>query len=172
MGLAIADAFYTAGLNVAVVDINGELCQSYEREHDKQRCLAVQCDITKEESVNDLFSKVIGKFTTIDVLVNSAGVMDRFDPVGTLDKDLWDRVLAVNLTAPMMMTKGAISHMLEQNIEGSIINIGSLASIKGWSAGDNLPLLHMLDPRHQSPYTNVSDRCRVHSQQARPPRID
>lgn len=57
------------------------------------------------------------------------------DPVGSLDKDLWDRIIAVNLTAPMMVTKLGVNHMLEKQIKGSIINIGSVAALRGFAAG-------------------------------------
>jgi hypothetical protein len=57
------------------------------------------------------------------------------DPVGTLEKDLWDRIIAVNLTAPMMVTKLGVNHMMEKQIKGSIINIGSVAALRGFAAG-------------------------------------
>lgn len=135
LGLAIADAFYAAGANVAVADINNDLCQAFGTSHNAERAVSIQCDITKEESVSSLFKTVKDKFAKIDCVVNSAGIMDRFDPVGTLDKGLWDRVIALNLTAPMLVTKEAVSHMLDQKIEGSVINIGSIASTRGFSAG-------------------------------------
>lgn len=138
LGLAIADAFYASGANVAVVDINGELCQAYEKSYDGEKSMALQCDITKEESASDIFSKVKAKFGKVDVLINSAGILDRFDPAGTLEKTVWDRVMAINLTAPMMMTKEAVSHMTEEKIEGAIVNIGSVASMRGWCGGNLL----------------------------------
>jgi NAD(P)-dependent dehydrogenase (short-subunit alcohol dehydrogenase family) len=52
-----------------------------------------------------------------------------------LEKDLWDRIIAVNLTAPMMVTKLGVNHMLEKQIKGSIINIGSVAALRGFAAG-------------------------------------
>ena len=64
--------------------------------------------------------------------------MDKFDPAGDLEKDLWDRVLAVNLTAPFLLTKHAVNHMLERTPEGgSILNICSLASARGGMAGES-----------------------------------
>jgi NAD(P)-dependent dehydrogenase (short-subunit alcohol dehydrogenase family) len=44
-------------------------------------------------------------------------------------------IIAVNLTAPMMVTKLGVNHMLEKQIKGSIINIGSVAALRGFAAG-------------------------------------
>jgi NAD(P)-dependent dehydrogenase (short-subunit alcohol dehydrogenase family) len=56
--------------------------------------------------------------------------------VGSLEKDLWDRIIAVNLTAPMMVTKLGVNHMMDKEIKGSIINIGSAAATRGFAAGE------------------------------------
>lgn len=69
------------------------------------------------------------------MVVNNAGVMDKFDPVGTLEKDVWDRVIRINLTAPYMVSKLAVQHMLEKEIKGAIVNVSSLGGIKGFVAG-------------------------------------
>lgn len=136
LGLAIADAFYAANANVAVADINKDLCQAFKNSHDPERTVVTVCDITKEENVTILFDDIKKKFTTIDIVVNNAGMVDRMDPAGTLEKGVWDRIIALNLTAPMMITKEAIVHMLEHDIAGSIINIGSVSSVRGYCAGD------------------------------------
>lgn len=135
LGKAIAEKFLKAGAKVTICDINEERLKSASEELSAHGEIhTIKADITNEESVKEIFEGTVGKFGTVDVLVNNAGIMDRFDAVGTLDKALWDRVLAVNLTAPMMMTKWAVNHMVERK-EGVILNIGSMAGQFGFRAG-------------------------------------
>ncbi len=64
------------------------------------RTLVIQTDITQDSAIDELFTKAEEKFQHLDFVVNNAGVMDRFDPAGELDRKMWDRVIAINLTAP------------------------------------------------------------------------
>jgi NAD(P)-dependent dehydrogenase (short-subunit alcohol dehydrogenase family) len=91
----------------------------------------------------------------LDVLVNNAasnppqvlvdltngfqGIMDRFDAVGECDFKMWEKVLAVNLTGPFIMTKLAVNHFLSREAKGKILNIGSLSSFRGHTAGKLFP---------------------------------
>jgi NAD(P)-dependent dehydrogenase (short-subunit alcohol dehydrogenase family) len=135
LGKAIAEKFLKAGAKVTICDINAERLKSASEELSAHgEVHTIKADITNEESVKEIFEATIGKFGAVDVLVNNAGIMDRFDAVGTLDKELWDRVLAVNLSAPMMMSKWAVNHMVERK-GGVILNIGSMAGQFGVRAG-------------------------------------
>jgi NAD(P)-dependent dehydrogenase (short-subunit alcohol dehydrogenase family) len=130
LGKAIAQAFLNSGAKVVVSDINQDVLKQCEREFPSQDFRAVNADVTKEESGSRIFAEVVGQFGKLDVLVNNAGIMDHFDGAGGLDK-----VLAVNLTGPFIMTKLAVQHLLERKSKGTILNIGSLASIRGGTAG-------------------------------------
>jgi NAD(P)-dependent dehydrogenase (short-subunit alcohol dehydrogenase family) len=114
LGKAIAQAFLNSGAQVVVSDINQELIKQCESEFPNQDFRAVNADVTKEESGTRLFAEVVGQFGKLDVLVNNAGIMDHFDGAGDLDKALWDKVIAVNLTGPFIMTKLAVQHLLER----------------------------------------------------------
>ncbi|KAF4537760.1 Short chain dehydrogenase/reductase family oxidoreductase [Lasiodiplodia theobromae] len=137
LGKAIVTAFLKAGANVIMCDINQERLKETSTELAGAGSLtAVRADITNPAEVEDLFTEIAGKFPTLDVLVNNAAIMDRFDPVAELDLELWDKVLSVNLTAPFMMTKLALRAMLQQpNSNGCIINIASGSAKAGWLAG-------------------------------------
>ena len=67
-------------------------------------------------------------------LVNNAGIMDDFLPVGDVDDATWDRVFAVNLTAMMRLIRAALPVMLENGV-GSVVNVASEASLRGSAAG-------------------------------------
>lgn len=70
----------------------------------------------------------------IDVLVNNAGVIDNFASVETYTDDNYNRVMAINLTAPLQLMRATIQHMLPNN-SGRIINLCSKASVSGASSG-------------------------------------
>ncbi|KAK5018094.1 hypothetical protein BJ546DRAFT_1063778 [Cryomyces antarcticus] len=136
LGKAIASALLEAGANVAIYDLNQsrlDQCSAEFATFSKQ-LIVFEMDVTDEPQIVSLFEHCISKFGRVDVLVNNAGLMDHFDPVGDLDKALWDTVIAVNLTAPYLMSKHAVKHMQEQK-SGVILNISSAAGIAGFRAG-------------------------------------
>ncbi|EPS29691.1 hypothetical protein PDE_04641 [Penicillium oxalicum 114-2] len=137
LGKAIATHFLDAGANVVICDIHEERLQQTSAELSSKGPLrAIKSDITKPEDVKRLFDELIREFSKIDVLVNNAGIMDHFAPVGDMDLEQWDRVIALNLTAPMILSKMAVQNMLEQSTpDGRIINIVSVAGRAGWAAG-------------------------------------
>ena len=77
---------------------------------------------------------VAGAGGRIDVLANVAGIMDGFLPAHEVDDDTWERVLAVNLTAPMRLARAVLPRMLDQQ-RGSIVNVASEAGLRGSAAG-------------------------------------
>jgi NAD(P)-dependent dehydrogenase (short-subunit alcohol dehydrogenase family) len=139
LGKVIATAFLEAGANVTVCDVNKDRLSEVESEWSSKyagKFLALQVDISDEASVEKLIKDVVGKFGRLDMLINNAGIMDSFDPAGTTSKETWDRVLGVNLTGPYLTTKFAVKAFEEQSPSGgSIINMGSNASVFGNSAG-------------------------------------
>lgn len=137
LGKAIATQFLEAGANVVICDVNEERLQKTLAELSSKGPLkAIKTDITKTNEVESLFETLIGEFGKIDVLINNAGIMDRFDPIGDLDMELWDRIMAINLTAPALLSKLAVRNMLAQpKPDGRIINIVSVAGKAGWASG-------------------------------------
>lgn len=138
LGKAIATAYLKAGANVVICDIHDERIKQTTTELAGQGALlAVKTDITSPKEAEDLFDKIVDKFGTLDILINNAAIMDRFEPVADLELELWDKVMCVNLTAPFLLTKLALNIMLKQSKPcGSIINIASGAAKAGWLAGE------------------------------------
>lgn len=134
LGKEIATAFLSAGANLVLCDIDWDRIVSthkeLENDYPDQILVASLTDITNETSVERLFLET----QQLDILVNNAGISDKFDPVGDLDKGLWDKVLAVNLTGPFLMSKFAVQYM-EPRGGGVILNIGSIAGSAGYRAG-------------------------------------
>lgn len=70
----------------------------------------------------------------IDVLLNVAGIMDLNQSADTVEDEMWDRVIAVNLTAPVRLMREVLGVMKAQG-SGSIVNVSSKAGLSGAAAG-------------------------------------
>lgn len=88
-------------------------------------------DITDQGFIDSVVAAADG---TVDMLANVAGIMDHFVPLGDIDDTLWDRVLDVNLTAVMRMTRAVIPGMQAAGV-GAIVTVASKASLSGGSSG-------------------------------------
>lgn len=138
LGRTIAETLLSRGASVTICDINparlataqADLSASYP-----DRVLALEANVADEESVKGLVEQAVAHFGRLDIVVNNAGIMDKFDPVGDLDKKLWDSILAVNLTGSFLITKYALPYLLASQPGSLIINIGSTASFSGLTAG-------------------------------------
>jgi meso-butanediol dehydrogenase/(S,S)-butanediol dehydrogenase/diacetyl reductase len=86
----------------------------------------VPADLADPSSAASVVAEVIRKAGRLDVLVNNAGVMQeaRVEDMPLAD---WERLLAVNLTAPFLMIKAALPHLRSRH--GSIVNVGSIEGL-------------------------------------------
>lgn len=84
-------------------------------------------DLSDMDDVERLVATTDDYFGRIDVLVNAAGLSDRGTILDTTS-ELWDQLLDVNLRAPFFLIQGAVEIMRREGIEGSIVNIGSVAA--------------------------------------------
>ncbi len=136
IGRAIAERFIAEGANVVATDINAErlaaLSQAVEQAgHDVKTIVGDVSDCDNAEAMVD---QAISLFGHLDIVVNNAGIMDAFTPVGDVDNALWRRVLGVNLDGPMYLTRRALPGMLAQG-HGVFVNVGSVAGVGGGKAG-------------------------------------
>ena len=93
-------------------------------------------NITDDTAIDKLFAEAEKKFGALDVLVNCAGMMDKFDPAGQLERGWWDRVIALNLTAPTMMTQVRRSSIIHDRYtsRGCNVHLGvCMANMLTWN---------------------------------------
>lgn len=113
IGAAIADKLASAGATVLVGDLV-----------DSETHPTLALDVADEASVAATMGQVVAEHGRLDIVVNNAGIMFE-TPITEQGRRQWDRMVAVNLTGPMLMIKHAAPHLSEHGI-GSVINIGSI----------------------------------------------
>jgi len=98
------------------------------------RVFAVPADLTRREDLGRLTETIRGRFGRLDALVNNAGILGAHAPIAEYPDDVWDAVIAANLTAVFRLTKAALPLMPRG---GSIINVSSSVGRvgrAGWGA--------------------------------------
>ncbi|BAU12352.1 short-chain dehydrogenase/reductase SDR [Leptolyngbya sp. NIES-3755] len=133
LGEAICRVLATAGVTVIVADIREELAEKIALEISSEggKAAALRLDVTDEAQIQKSIDKVIQDYDHLDILINNAGI-DVTVSIEELDINAWDRIMAVNLRAPFILSKAVITHM-KQRQSGHIVNIASTASKRTWA---------------------------------------
>ena len=92
--------------------------------------VAYRCDITDAAGVTRLVAEVTARFGALDILVNDAAFNKAipFPDLDSLTEEIWEKIMAVNLTGPMRLIKAAAPAMRAQG-SGRIVNIASVAGL-------------------------------------------
>ena len=128
IGKAIATRLAQAGAAV-VIDYFGVptlangVVASIEKAGGK--AIAIAADVSHPDEVQQLIEKTIQKFGRLDILVNNAG-LEYKHPFTEYPYDLWQKVIAVDLTGPFLCSQVAARQMIAQQSGGRIINISSI----------------------------------------------
>lgn len=133
IGRAISLRLAEEGVTVALADLRGELAQSVADEIVAAggRALATECDVTQDAQVQEMISQVVHDAGEINILVNNVG-WDKVEPFINNTPQLWDKLIAVNLRAPIACTRAVLDGMIARE-QGKIIFIGSDAGRVGSS---------------------------------------
>jgi NAD(P)-dependent dehydrogenase (short-subunit alcohol dehydrogenase family) len=129
IGLAIAEAFATAGAQVLVCDIDAAAVERLAQ--GGSGILATVADVSAPADVGRLFREVTRQLGGLDVLVNNAGIGGPTAPVESYDPVEWRRVIEVNLNGTFHVTACAIP-LLRQSEAASILIMSSLAGRFGY----------------------------------------
>jgi 3-oxoacyl-[acyl-carrier protein] reductase len=134
LGQRICDALAQQGASIAVV-----YAQSREQAEAVARDIAARyqvaaaafgCDVTDQAAVDGLVAAVTARFGRLDILVNDAAYNKSipFPDLDGLTQAEWDKILAVNLTGPMRLTK-AVAPVMKAQGRGRVVNIASVAGL-------------------------------------------
>jgi gluconate 5-dehydrogenase len=132
LGLQIAHGLGEAGATLAITARREEgLAQAREQlEADGFRAVAVRCDISRVQDVRAAVDHVLGELGHIDVLVNNAGATwgARFQDIPL---EAWDKVVRTNVDGTFFVSRAVGEHMIQRGQGGRIINIASVAGLRG-----------------------------------------
>lgn len=131
IGLAFAKAYAAEGAMVALADINAEAVEKAAKQVGS-RAIAVQMDVTKQDSIDAGFSKAISAMGKLDILINNAALFTAA-PIEEISRADYDRVFAVNTSGTFFCTQAAARHMIQRGQGGKIINMASQAGRRGES---------------------------------------
>ncbi len=131
IGAAIARKLVTEGARVALWDVNVESVQKLAAELDPkgERAAAFKVNVTVEVEVQAGVQETTKRFGRVDILVNNAGI-SRHRTIEDMSVELFENVIAVNLTGPFICCKAVVPVMKRQN-GGKIVNIASLGGRTG-----------------------------------------
>lgn len=139
IGKAMAILFARQGANVYIIDLDEKQSEQTIREiptgdnvagQNKTAGIATfkKCNISNTAEVNDVVSDIITRHSTIDILINNAGIAHVGTVESTTEAD-FDRLFSVNVKGVFNMVKAIIPHMKEKG--GSILNLASVAGLVG-----------------------------------------
>jgi pteridine reductase len=134
VGRAIAVGLGARGMRVAV-HFNGSAEGARETaaliEKSGSEAHVLRGDLRDPDVATSLVRAAVDRFGVLDVLVNSAAVMER-TPFGDVTAEQWDKMFALNLRAPFLLSQAAAPELARR--EGAIVNIADLAAFESWPA--------------------------------------
>ncbi len=134
LGQRICHALAKEGVHLAVMYAQSrEQAESVAREMASSyqiNSAAFQCDITNQAQVEKLVADVETRFGRIDILVNDAAFNKSipFTDIDSLTIEVWEKIMAVNLTGPLRLIK-AVAPVMKRQGRGRIVNISSVAGL-------------------------------------------
>lgn len=131
IGRATAVRLAGEGARVIATDVLAERLDDLKAALPAADVTTVAGDIADARTIQGVVEACEGR---VDGLANVAGIMDGFLPVAELDDATWERVIRVNVTAPMLMMRAALPLMLAGG-SGAIVNVASEAALRGSAAG-------------------------------------
>lgn len=87
----------------------------------------MQADLANVDDCHRIVAAADQHFGSVHVLVNAAGVSDR-GTIWDTTPELWDWIMAINVRAPFILIQETIKIMRRESVEGSIVNVGSVAA--------------------------------------------
>lgn len=131
IGRATAIGMAREGARVVAADLSAERLGELSREYAELAFITVVADLSTQAGVDAIIAAAGDR---VDALANVAGIMDGFLPAAEIDDQTWHRVLDVNLTSVMRLTRAVLPGMIQAG-RGSIVNVSSEASFRGSAAG-------------------------------------
>jgi len=137
MGKAMAKLYASEGAKVLLADFNvdGAKTVSDAINQGGGTTHALKVDVSNAEDIINMFDKAVDLFGKVDIMVNNAGIMDGFEPVGEISDERWDKIFDVNTKGVMRAMRKAVNYWVDNGMKGTIINTISTGGLNGAHAG-------------------------------------
>ncbi|SFR64234.1 SDR family NAD(P)-dependent oxidoreductase [Halogeometricum limi] len=126
IGREIAVTLAREGANVALAARSDGIEETAAQIDDPERVLTVRCDVTDEGSVEDAVGATVDRFGGVDCVVNNAGIAGPTKPIEEVEREEWDRTMAVNVTGMYLVAKHTAPHLRESD-RGRMVNVSSIS---------------------------------------------
>ncbi|RDZ51334.1 NAD(P)-dependent oxidoreductase [Haloferax sp. Atlit-4N] len=129
IGKGVTSCLIEQGASVSVVDVDAETGATFVDENDaaKSQLRFYECDITDATQVHTTVCEIIEELGPLHGLVNSAGIQET-TPIMDIPLEKWQQHLDVNTTGTFLVTQEVCNHMITEEIDGTVVNIGSVAA--------------------------------------------
>jgi NAD(P)-dependent dehydrogenase (short-subunit alcohol dehydrogenase family) len=134
LGRQMALSFAAEGATVVINDVDAEAGERTAAEVGGGTVF-IRGDVADDQSTKNVFDEIRATHGRLDVSVHNAGIMDpRDEGVTETSLQVWDNVIAVNLTGVFLCCRHAVPLMLESEGQSSLINISSFVALMGAAA--------------------------------------
>ena len=136
IGRAIAETLAREGAPVAVVDLlpDGAKETVARIQGAGGKAIAVEADVSRWADVDRTVGAAVAELGPLAIMVNAAGILDGYATADELSPEVWERVIAIDLTGTFFGAKRALTEMLPTG-RGRIVNIASVAGLIGDGGG-------------------------------------
>lgn len=136
MGRAITEMLAREGANVLAVAMGTKRLEELAARvgDGAGQIVPFKGDMTQKADIEGMIDEALKRFGKLDVLINNAGLMDDYSPVGEFADEVFDKVLKLNLEAPAYAMRRAVKEFEKTGV-GVIINIASVGGLFGGRAG-------------------------------------
>lgn len=136
MGKAEALLFAKEGAKVVVADLNLDAAREVVKEIEASggKAVAAKVNVTSKSELEQLVKTAEEAFGPIDIVVNNAGIFDKYTNSLETTEEQWDLMFNINLKAIFMLTNLVLPSMIERGT-GSIVNIASIAGLVAQMGG-------------------------------------
>jgi len=160
-GRAISILLANDGCVVICVDMNlswaTKTAEMVNSKPGRGKAVAVQADVTSTWDCEAAVKRAVSEFGRLDILVNNVGVAGAPGTAVEVDMDSWAKDLEINVSSMVLMSKYVIPVMRRNRgeVKGSIVNIGSVAGLKGGTP-------HLLYPTSKGAIVNMTRAMAAH----------
>ena len=129
IGRSFAEAYVREGARVAIADIDTERARQTAAEIGDS-AVAVEMDVTRQESIDSAVSQTVEALGRIDILVNNAAIFTAA-PIIEINRADYNRAFEINVAGTLFTLQAVAKHMVERGGGGKIINMASQAGRRG-----------------------------------------